>query len=75
MEIIVHLHSYTIKFVLFAKFNRLLPAVVALVKVSGDSAELDKRMIFQLLGKGNVIKVVVSLKTGPQCFIIFVFDK
>lgn len=67
--------AYLEQFVLFAQVNRLLPAVVALVEVGGNAAELDQLVLLEALREGDVIKVVVGVDGGAQTLVVLLLDE
>lgn len=63
------------KFVPFTEFHGLLPAVVAFVKISRYTAELDQLVLFQALSERNVVKIIKSVNRRTEAIIIFLFNK
>lgn len=57
---------YLVEFVLLAELHTLSPAVVALVKISSNTPELDQVVFLQSLRQANGIKVVVGVNGGSQ---------
>lgn len=53
--------THLVKLVPLTQFHRLLPAVVALVKIGCNAAELDQLVFFKSLGQRNVIEVVEGI--------------
>lgn len=50
-----------VELVLLAQLHTLLPAVVALEEVGGDSPELNQLVLLQALGQRDVVKVVIGI--------------
>ena len=63
------------KFVPFTELHRLLPAVVAFVKISRYTAELDQLVLFQALSERNVVKIIKSVNRRTEAIVIFLFNK
>lgn len=58
--------SNLVELVLFAELHALLPAVVALEEIGCDPSKLDQLVLFQALGQGDVVKVVIGIDGGAQ---------
>jgi hypothetical protein len=52
----------------------LLPAVVPLVEVGGDSAELDELVLLELLRQRDVIEIVERVDARLQAVVILLGD-
>jgi hypothetical protein len=52
----------------------LLPAVVPLVEVGGDSAELDELVLLELLRQRDVVEVVERVDARLQAVVILLGD-
>jgi hypothetical protein len=61
--------------VFFTKLDRLLPPIIALVQIGGDSPELDEFVLLQLLRQRNVIEVVKGVDGGPQALVVLLVDE
>ena len=55
-----------IELVLLAELHTLLPAIVALEEVGGDSPELNQLVLLEPLGQRDVVKVVVGVYRCPH---------
>lgn len=53
--------SYLVELVLLAELHALSPAVVALVKVSSDTSELNQLVFLQPLRQVNGVEVVIGI--------------
>ena len=60
--------------VTFAKFNRLLPARVALVDVRRNSTELNQLMAFALNSERDLVTVIIHVERGLQRRVILFFN-
>ena len=56
-----------------AKFNGLAPAIVALVKIGRDAAELYQIVSLELLSESNRIKVIKRIYRLPQVLKVLLF--
>ena len=67
--------AHLVKLVPFTELHRLLPAVVALVKISGYPAEFDELVFLKSLGQRDVIKVIKSVDRCTEAIVVFLFDE
>ena len=68
------LHGVLVQLVFLAQLHRLLPPVVHLEEIGGDTAELDQLVFLQALSQSDVVEVVETVDGLPQTVVIFVLD-
>ena len=69
------LHRVAEQVVFLAKLDALLPAVVALVQVGGDSSELDELVLLEHLRQRDVVEIVEGVDAGLEAVVVFLGDQ
>lgn len=67
--------TYLEEVVTFAQVHRLLPAVITLVQVGGNAAELNELVLLKTLRERNVVEVVIGINGHLQSVIVFLVNE